>query len=189
MRKPKSFSSRRSPVAHRLPLWKNIRWPQLAFGALLALLGHQLYLHASGTLPLSAGGLAARVLVLALVVLVFIVYLQNVYRFGLVPDYALKCRFCNGPVNRYSEFCEHCGADLIADEKLVPCPKCGVEVYDGTKFCPECGATVAKPARDKGKKGHKKRREMEAAEQQAADGWDVPVDAVTGLPPLDDERR
>ena len=81
--------------------------------------------------------------------LVFLIYLQNLYRFGLVPDYSLKCRFCNGPVNRYSEFCEHCGADLIAEELLVPCPKCGIEVVDGTKFCPECGGKIVtrKPKR------------------------------------------
>jgi hypothetical protein len=125
---------------------------------------------------------------LALGTLVFVIYLQNVYRFGLVPDYSKKCRFCNGPVNRYSEFCEHCGADLIAEEKLTPCPKCGVDVYEGTKYCPECGALVAKPARDKGKKGHKKRREEEAAEN-ASVGWSTPIDATTGFPPPDDERR
>ena len=87
------------------------------------------------------------VLGLGIAAIVFVVYLQNIHRFGLVPDYSLKCRFCNGPVNRYSEFCEHCGADLIADEKLVPCRKCGAELYEGTQFCPECGAKVL-PRRD-----------------------------------------
>lgn len=163
-----------------MALLKNVRWMQLAYGALLGVLGLQLAGHATGRAPLAGGGVAWRIIVLALATLVFGIYLQNLYRFGLVPDYSKKCRFCNGPVNRYSEFCEHCGADLIAPEKLLPCPKCGVEVYEGTKFCPECGATVARPAKRKGRKP----REEEAA---PAEGWSTPVDAATGFPP--DERR
>lgn len=175
-------------MAQKLPLWANVRWLQLGFGAFAGILGYQLLLHATGRAPLSAGGVVGRVLALALALLVFAIYLQNVYRFGLVPDYSKKCRFCNGPVNRYSEFCEHCGADLIAEELLVKCPKCGVDVYEGTKFCPECGATVAKdPKKAKGAKGHKKRREAEAQETASA-GWSTPIDAVSGFPP-DEERR
>jgi hypothetical protein len=121
-------------VADRLPLWRNVRWFQLVFGAFVAVISFQLY---EG--GLSQGGIVLRVLGLGVALIVFVVYLQNIHRFGLVPDYSLKCRFCNGPVNRYSEFCEHCGADLIADEKLVPCRKCGAELYEGTQFCPECG--------------------------------------------------
>lgn len=174
-------------VAERLPLWANLRWPQVLFGALAGVLGYQLVQHARGAGPLSGGALAGRILLLSLATLVFLVYLQNVYRFGLVPDYSKKCRHCNGPVNRYSEFCEHCGADLIAEDKLIACPSCGVELYEGTKHCPECGARVAKPVKDKGKKGHRKRREEDAA---APEGWDTPIDAVTGLPPpREDERR
>jgi hypothetical protein len=172
-------------VAEKLPLTANIRWFQVIYGGLASVLGYQLVQHFMGVSMLSGGGLAGRILVLSLATLVFVIYLQNVYRFGLVPDYSKKCRFCNGPVNRYSEFCEHCGADLIADEKLTPCPKCGVEVYEETKFCPECGALVAKPAKNKGKKGHKKRRE----EEEAVGGWDTPIDAVTGLPPPREEER
>lgn len=121
-------------MADRLPLWRNVRWFQLVFGAFVAVISFQLY---EG--GLSQGGIVLRVLGLGVALIVFVVYLQNIHRFGLVPDYSLKCRFCNGPVNRYSEFCEHCGADLIADEKLVPCRKCGAELYEGTQFCPECG--------------------------------------------------
>lgn len=174
-------------MADKLPLTANVRWFQLGYGAFAAILVYQLVQHARGDAPLSSGGLVGRILLLALSLLVFVVYLQNVYRFGLVPDYSKKCRFCNGPVNRYSEFCEHCGADLIAEEKLTPCPKCGVDVYEGTKFCPECGALVAKPAKDKGKKGHKKRREEE--EGTASVGWSTPIDATTGFPPQEDGRR
>lgn len=151
-------------MADKLPLTANVRWFQLGFGAFAAILGYQLWQHATGRAALSVGGVVGRILALALGAFVFVVYLQNVYRFGIVPDYSKKCRFCNGPVNRYSEFCEHCGADLISPEKLTPCPECGVEVYEGTKYCPECGALVAKPAKT-GKKGHKKRREADAAPQ------------------------
>lgn len=165
-------------MGDKLPLTANVRWFQLAFGAVAAILGYQLALHWTGASPLETGGVVLRLMGLTIALLVFVIYLQNVHRFGLIPDYSKKCRFCNGPVNRYSEFCEHCGADLIAPEKLTPCPKCGVEVYEGTKYCPECGATVAKPQKT-GKKGHKKRREEEAAQE----GWDTPIDATTGVPP------
>ena len=175
-------------MAEKLPLWRNVRWLQLGFGALSGLLLWQLYEHFGGARPLSGGGVAWRLIVLGLGTLVFVIYLQNLYRFGLVPDYSKKCRFCNGPVNRYSEFCEHCGADLIAEELLIKCAKCGVDVYEGTKYCPECGALVAKP-KDKGKKGHKKRREAEEAANTREAGWSTPIDATTGFPPVDDERR
>ena len=173
-------------MSERPPLWRNVRWFQLAYGAFVGILGFLLWRHATGRDPLGTGALVGAIFGLALATLVFVIYLQNIYRFGLVPDYSKKCRFCNGPVNRYSEFCEHCGADLIAEDKLTPCPKCGVDVYEGTKFCPECGATVAKPAKDKGKKGHKKRREEES---NASVGWSTPIDATTGFPPPEDERR
>ncbi|HET6403210.1 MAG TPA: zinc ribbon domain-containing protein [Candidatus Thermoplasmatota archaeon] len=176
-------------MAEKLPLTANVRWFQLGFGAFAGVVLYQLAMHGLGRAPLSQGGIVGRILALALGLLIFAVYLQNVYRFGLVPDYSKKCRFCNGPVNRYSEFCEHCGADLIAEDKLLPCPKCGVDVYEGTKFCPECGALVAKPAKDKGKKGHKKRREEAEAQGTASVGWSTPIDATTGFPPPEDERE
>lgn len=173
-------------MGEKLPLWANLRWFQVLFGAFAGILGYQLLLHFLDAAPLGRGALVGRILALFAGALVFLVYLQNVYRFGLVPDYSKKCRFCNGPVNRYSEFCEHCGADLIAEDKLVKCPGCGIELYEGTKHCPECGVAVAKPP--KGKKGHKKRREQEAAEESTATvGWSTPIDAVTGFPPPEDE--
>jgi predicted amidophosphoribosyltransferase len=76
-------------------------------------------------------------------------------------------------VNRYSEFCEHCGADLIAEEKLLKCAKCGAEVYEGTKHCPECGARIVGP------KAPKKPKTAKPPEE----GWDTPIDATTGVPP------
>lgn len=131
-------------MADKLPLTANVRWFQLGFGAFASWAIYTLVLHYQGTRPLAPGPLVGLFFALGIGTIVFIVYLQNVYRFGLVPDYSKKCRFCNGPVNRYSEFCEHCGADLIADELLKPCPKCGVELYEGTAFCPECGTKIKK---------------------------------------------
>lgn len=172
-------------VAEKLPLAANIRWFQLAYGAYLGVMGLLLWRHFTGREALSQGAIVGVVMSLAVITLIFVIYLQNVYRFGLIPDYSKKCRFCNGPVNRYSEFCEHCGADLIAEDKLEACPKCGVDVYEGTKFCPECGALVAKPPKKaKGAKGHKKRRE----EEEPPGGWDTPIDATTGLPPTEERR-
>jgi hypothetical protein len=163
-------------VGEKLPLRKNVRWFQLAYGAFLALVVYQLYEHAAGDVPLSKGGLIVRVALLGVSFLVFLVYLQNVHRFGLVPDYSLKCFNCHGPVNRYSEFCEHCGADLIAPEKLVVCSRCGAESIEGTKHCPECGARLTQPSKKKGKA------------KKTAEGWDQPIDATTGVPPPRDDE-
>jgi len=160
-------------MADRLPLTRNIRWFQLLFGAFVAWAVYTLILSYQGVKPIPLGAQVGLFFALGIGAIVFVVYLQNVYRFGLVPDYSMKCRFCNGPVNRYSEFCEHCGADLIAPEKLMPCPKCGVELYEGTAYCPECGARIV--TKGKGKKGKKKPEPQE--------GWDTPIDATTGIPP------
>jgi hypothetical protein len=176
-------------MAEKLPLYRNIRWFQLLYGAFAGILVYNIVRHATGRAPLPPGIIIGSILVLAVSTLIFAIYLQNVHRFGLVPDYSKKCRFCMGPVNRYSEFCEHCGADLIAEEKLLKCPKCGVDVYEGTKFCPECGALVAKPVKaGKGAKGHKKRHE-DAEASNASMGWSTPIDATTGFPPAEDEER
>lgn len=162
----------------RIPLLANLYWGQLAYGVALGTLGLSLVFHVTGAQALTPGAAIVRGAAFVVITLLFIAYLQNLHRFGLVPDYSLKCRFCNGPVNRYSEFCEHCGADLIADEKLAKCAKCGVDLYEGTAFCPECGA----PQR-LGKKAKKKK----SKEPPSEPGWDTPVDAVTGFPP-DDKR-
>lgn len=154
----------------KLPLWKNVRWFQLVFGAFVAIVGYQLYAE-----DMSTGGKVLRVAGLAFGSLIFVIYLQNVYRFGLVPDYSKKCWNCNGPVNRYSEFCEHCGADLISPEKLIACPKCGLDSMEGTKHCPECGARLPQPYH-----GKKKKPKVEPEEGL---GWDTPIDATTGIPP------
>ena len=169
-------------MAEKLPLWRNVRFFQMAWAAITAILTYQLVLHYAGASPLGPGGIAWRFAALVLGLLVLLIYLQNVYRFGLVPDYSKKCRYCNGPVNRYSEFCEHCGADLLAPEKFVPCPKCGVDLYEGTAFCPECGARVA--GKGGGKKGKKKREQDALPPPQ--EGWDTPIDAVSGFPPRDE---
>ncbi|MHB8585900.1 MAG: double zinc ribbon domain-containing protein [Thermoplasmatota archaeon] len=116
---------------------RSIRWGQVLFGAAFALVAWDFVSRALardwglGTALLGFG--------LVLLLLAFGIYLGNQFRFGIVPDYSLRCRYCNGPVNRYSEFCEHCGADLIEESKLIRCPGCDAEVYLGTPHCPECG--------------------------------------------------
>jgi hypothetical protein len=172
-------------VAEKLPLLRNVRWFQLAYGAFLALVLGRLYLAWSGLQPLGPGPQAGLVLALAASLLVFVVYLQNVHRFGLVPDYSLKCWSCHGPVNRYSEFCEHCGADLISPERLVACPRCGAESIEGTPHCPECGARLAPRGGKGGGKGKGKGRGKgkAPAPEEAEEGWDQPIDVTTGIPP------
>ncbi len=170
-----------SALRRRFPVLANLYVGQVTFGAAFALLAASLWRHHSGAAPLGPLSLAARWVGVVVLALTFVLYLQNVHRFGLVPDYSLKCRFCNGPVNRYSEFCEHCGADLIAEEKLIHCAKCGVELYEGTKHCPECGARVASSQNPKKKSKTPRDRESGA-------GWSAPIDATTGVPPGDDRR-
>ncbi|MEA3201087.1 MAG: Double zinc ribbon [Thermoplasmata archaeon] len=165
-------------MAEKLPLWRNVRWFQVAWAGLTTLFGYQLWLHYAGVARLSDAGLVWRFLVLAFGLIAFVIHLQNVYRHGLVPDYSKTCRYCKGPVNRYSEFCEHCGADLLDPAKFVACPKCGVELYEGTPFCPECGAGIAAKRKGKGKK---------PKALPPKEGWDTPIDAVSGLPPPDDD--
>ncbi|HWG91711.1 MAG TPA: zinc ribbon domain-containing protein [Candidatus Thermoplasmatota archaeon] len=167
------------PVKHANPYWVNLHIGQVIFGALAALLTYDLIQRfgaeeeMSMTTFLEAAGLV--ILTLGF----FFIYLPNMYRHGLMPDYSLKCKFCNGPVNRYSEFCEHCGGDLIAETLLINCPKCEIELYEGTKHCPECGAKILQKGGKKSGKGKKKDR---SPEQEQAEGWDTPLDAVGPKP-------
>jgi len=168
-------------VAEKLPLWANVRWFQVVWAALSAVLGYQLWEHFAGRALLSGAGVVWRILALGFGLLAFLIYLQNVYRHGLVPDYSKTCRYCHGPVNRYSEFCEHCGADLLDPAKFIACPRCGVDLYEGTAYCPECGAAVARAAKGKrAKKGKGKAPEALPPPQE-------PIDAVSGFPPREDE--
>ena len=148
------------------PIWRNIYWGQVLFAVVGTLLVQRVMGYAAADEVRSIGG-ALTLAGLALLAVVFLIYLNNLYRHGLVPDYSLKCRNCNGPVNRYSEFCEHCGADLIAEEKLVACPRCEAEVYEGTKHCPECGAKVGK--------GGKVKKRPPPGEREPEGGWDTPL--------------
>lgn len=113
-------------------------WFQVLYGVALGAAGLYLYRRITGPtdfgLPgvLAAGGLA-------LFTLVFLVYLQNLHKRDLDPDYSETCYACKMKVNRYSEFCEHCGADLIERHRYGACPECQAEVFEGTAFCPGCG--------------------------------------------------
>ncbi|MHB8603998.1 MAG: zinc ribbon domain-containing protein, partial [Thermoplasmatota archaeon] len=130
----------------RFPVLANARPFHLLYGAFLGFIAGEFARAWRGEVAFTREFVVLHVVLLALATLVFAVFARNQYKYGLVPDYSMKCRFCNGPVNRYSEFCEHCGADLIDEEKLIACPKCGAEVIEGTKHCPECGRKLP-PAR------------------------------------------
>lgn len=121
----------------------NLEPGQVLYGAVAAVLLLQIWQGVTAPGPVSLGTFARIVLLLGLT-LVFGVYLHNRYRYGLVPDYEVTCEMCGGPVNSFSEFCEHCGHDLVYSD-LVACPSCGVEAYEGTKHCPECGASLPQP--------------------------------------------
>ncbi len=130
-------------VVDRPRILRNLELGQVLYGALATVLLFQIWtgVSASAGVPLAA---FARIVLLLGLTLVFGVYLHNRYRFGLVPDYEAVCEMCGGPVNSFSEFCEHCGHDLVYSD-LVECPRCGVEAYLGTKHCPECGAGLPQP--------------------------------------------
>ncbi len=132
--------------SERYPSLNNLFLGQILFGVVLAAIIPGLWDAAKGG-AFGEFAFLGRALLLGLTVIVFGIYLQNVHKHGLTPDYSRLCRFCNGPVNRYSEFCEHCGADLISPEKLVVCPKCMAQVYEGTKHCPECGKKIPATAK------------------------------------------
>ena len=71
--------------------------------------------------------------------LIFVAYLQNLHKRPLQPDYSRTCYNCRLPVNRFSEFCEHCGVDLVERQRIGACPSCEAEAYQGVAFCPSCG--------------------------------------------------
>lgn len=123
-------------------LLDNVYLGQILYGAAVGYMALRLYqqVTAGGPIPRSAFFLAVGVVVATLL---FAVYLRNMHRFGVTPDYAEICDWCGGPVNSYSEFCEHCGLDLVYG--LVECPDCGVEVAAGQPDCPECGADLPEP--------------------------------------------
>lgn len=125
-----------------VPLLDNIYLGQIIYGAAVGYLALRLYedVTAGGPIPRSAFFLTLGIVVATLL---FAVYLRNMHRFGVTPDYSEVCEWCGGPVNSYSEFCEHCGLDLVYG--LVECPGCGVDVAAGQPDCPECGADLPEP--------------------------------------------
>lgn len=115
-------------------------WFQVVYGALLGAGG--LYLYQRWQTARFGLPFVATIVGLAFLTLIFVVYLQNLHKGDLEPDYSKTCYACRLPVNRYSEFCEHCGADQIERHKIGACPECQAEVYKGTAFCPSCGGDL-----------------------------------------------
>lgn len=115
---------------------------QVFFGVVLGIAGTVLYgRYQAGRLgPTGAFTLIG----LALAALVFVVYLQNLHKRPLNPDYSRRCYNCRLPVNRYSEFCEHCGADQVERARIGACPACDIEVYEGVSYCPSCGEDLTR---------------------------------------------
>ncbi len=112
-------------------------WFQLVYGVVLGAAGLYAYQQWSAgvrgiQLVLLAGGMT-------LLTLIFVIYLQNLHKANLHPDYSKTCYACKLAVNRYSEFCEHCGADQIERSKIGACPECQATVYEGVAYCPTCG--------------------------------------------------
>jgi RNA polymerase subunit RPABC4/transcription elongation factor Spt4 len=112
-------------------------WGQLVYGALVGVVGTFIYRRVTAGLvgPATIGAVFG----LAFATIVFIAYLQNLHKGDLDPDYSRSCYACRLPVNRYSEFCEHCGADLIERSNYGACPNCQAELFEGTAFCSSCG--------------------------------------------------
>lgn len=113
-------------------------WFQVVYGLSVGVLGMFLYGQVTGPGDFGPRGILAA-LGLGMLTIIFIIYLQNLHKSDLQPDYSKNCYACRLPVNRYSEFCEHCGADLIERHRYGACPECQAEVFEGTAFCPSCG--------------------------------------------------
>jgi membrane protease subunit (stomatin/prohibitin family) len=54
------------------------------------------------------------------------------------PRPSVKCPKCNIEVPEGTKFCPNCGTRFTAPEMTI-CPKCNAEVKVGSKFCPSCG--------------------------------------------------
>ncbi len=67
---------------------------------------------------------------------------------GDIDDFAWDGDYHNGPMCKrcYYSFCVLCNPNgwdkkrCIIDE--YKCPKCGMDISEGTKFCPDCGQAV-----------------------------------------------
>ncbi len=116
-------------------------WFQVAYGIALGALGLFLIQRFTGPSPFGLPDVLA-LASLAGLSLVFVIYLQNLHHRDLEPDYSETCYACRMPVNRYSEFCEHCGADLIERHRYGACPECQLEIFEGTEYCPGCGTDL-----------------------------------------------
>lgn len=50
----------------------------------------------------------------------------------------IECCFCGYLVTANMHRCPNCNA-IVAEEKMITCPHCGVKVLDKEEYCPECG--------------------------------------------------
>ena len=92
--------------------------------------------------------------VIFLIVIVIAVYfiLQSRSRFkghtrvALGPDQRI-CPRCDAIINKSTEFCDTCGADLREDERDEgpKCPVCSAPIEKGAKKCPSCGHNLETP--------------------------------------------
>lgn len=128
--------------------WRYVYWGQLLFGLFAGAVAWALIAHllAGG----GARGAIPHVLLLVVSVFAFGVYLNNLYKDAPLADYSKVCPACGGPVNRYSEFCEHCGTDLVHRPETTACPGCGEEVWADVPYCGLCGHEVAGPVEEGG---------------------------------------
>lgn len=116
-------------------------WFQIFYGITLGALGLFLYQRWASPAPFGLPDVLALAALLFLTV-IFLIYLQNLHHRDLEPDYSKTCYACRMPVNRYSEFCEHCGADQIERHNYGACPECQLEIFEGTEYCPGCGTDL-----------------------------------------------
>lgn len=62
---------------------------------------------------------------------------------GAIPAHTnimILCPNCNSSNTAGAQFCNKCGADLIANK--LPCPQCGSPNAKGSTFCNSCGSNL-----------------------------------------------
>lgn len=54
----------------------------------------------------------------------------------------MQCEGCGTPLPAFLDGCPYCAGKDLSDDDVLPCPLCGVEIYQNAQQCPSCGGWV-----------------------------------------------